>query len=35
MASSAIPDGIPTGYYYPDYRTDFEMGDNPYHYYRY
>ena len=34
-ASSTIPDGIPTGYYYPDYRTDFEMGDNPYHYYRY
>jgi len=25
--------GIP-GYYYPDYRTDFPMGDNPYRYYR-
>jgi beta-galactosidase len=23
-----------TGYYYPDYRTDFPMGDNPYRYYR-
>lgn len=22
------------GYYYPDYRTDFQMGDNPYRYYR-
>jgi beta-galactosidase len=22
------------GYYYPDYRTDFPMGDNPYRYYR-
>src|SRR4051794_32058817 len=21
-------------YYYPDYRTDFPMGDNPYRYYR-
>jgi beta-galactosidase len=24
----------PPGYYYPDYRTDFPMGDNPYRYYR-
>jgi len=23
-----------SGYYYPDYRTDFPMGDNPYRYYR-
>ena len=22
------------GYYHPDYRTDFIMGDNPYRYYR-
>jgi hypothetical protein len=22
------------GYYYPDYRPDFPMGDNPYRYYR-
>ena len=22
------------GYYCPDYRTDFPMGDNPYRYYR-
>jgi beta-galactosidase len=22
------------GYYHPDYRTDFQMGDNPYRYYR-
>jgi beta-galactosidase len=22
------------GYYHPDYRTDFPMGDNPYRYYR-
>jgi beta-galactosidase len=26
-------EGFP-GYYYPDYRTDFPMGDNPYRYYR-
>jgi beta-galactosidase len=24
----------PLGYYHPDYRTDFPMGDNPYRYYR-
>jgi len=24
----------PPGYYHPDYRTDFPMGDNPYRYYR-
>ena len=34
LAGSGIPEGIPTGYYYPDYRTDFQMGDNPYRYYR-
>jgi beta-galactosidase len=34
LATSAMPEGIPTGYYYPDYRTDFHMGDNPYRYYR-
>ena len=32
---STMPAGIPTGYYYPDYRTDFPMGDNPYRYYRF
>jgi beta-galactosidase len=26
--------GASLGYYYPDYRTDFPMGDNPYRYYR-
>jgi beta-galactosidase len=26
--------GQPPGCYYPDYRTDFPMGDNPYRYYR-
>jgi len=25
--------GFP-GYYYPDYITEFPMGDNPYRYYR-
>ena len=25
---------MPSGYYHPDYRTDFPMGDNPYRYYR-
>jgi beta-galactosidase len=29
------PEGAqPLGCYYPDYRTDFPMGDNPYRYYR-
>jgi len=29
------PVGVePFGYYYPDYRADFPMGDNPYRYYR-
>jgi len=32
---SPKPEGPPSlGYYYPDYRTDFPMGDNPYRYYR-
>ncbi len=34
LALTTMPAGIPTGYYYPDYRTDFLLGDNPYHYYR-
>ncbi len=29
---AAVPKDI--GYYFPDYRTDFPMGDNPYRYYR-
>ena len=27
-------EGAALGYYSPDYRTDFPMGDNPYRYYR-
>jgi beta-galactosidase len=27
-------ESVSSGYYYPDYRTDFPMGDNPYRYYR-
>jgi beta-galactosidase len=35
MSRSPKPRGNePPGYYYPDYRTDFPMGDNPYRYYR-
>jgi beta-galactosidase len=35
MSLSRKPDGPQSlGYYYPDYRTDFPMGDNPYRYYR-
>ena len=35
MSPSSTPVGSPSlGYYYPDYRTDFPMGDNPYRYYR-
>jgi beta-galactosidase len=31
----AKPDRVESpGYYYPDYRTDFPMGDDPYRYYR-
>ena len=41
QATPHIPNNLPApasakvGYYYPDYRTDFEMGDNPYRYYRF
>jgi len=29
------PESAPaSGFYHPDYRTDFPMGDNPYRYYR-
>jgi hypothetical protein len=35
MVPSPTPEGPPSlGYYCPDYRTDFPMGDNPYRYYR-
>ena len=35
MSLSPKPEGSQSlGYYYPDYRTDFPMGDNPYRYYR-
>jgi len=35
MALSPKPEGSESlTYYYPDYRTDFPMGDNPYRYYR-
>ena len=35
MSLSPNPEGPQSlGYYYPDYRTDFPMGDNPYRYYR-
>lgn len=35
MSLNLQPEGVQTlGYYYPDYRTDFQMGDNPYRYYR-
>lgn len=31
----AVPDDqLPKGLYHPDYRTDFELGDDPYRYYR-
>jgi len=30
-----VSEGVQSfGFYYPDYRTDFPMGDNPYRYYR-
>jgi beta-galactosidase len=36
MTLSARPDSVQSlTYYYPDYRTDFQMGDNPYRYYRF
>jgi beta-galactosidase len=35
MSPRPVPEGPPSPrYYYPDYRTDFPMGDNPYRYYR-
>jgi beta-galactosidase len=35
MSPTPEPRGTPSnGNYYPDYRTDFPMGDNPYRYYR-
>jgi beta-galactosidase len=35
LTLSPKPEGPQSlGYYYPDYRTDFLMGDNPYRYYR-
>ncbi|MGH9445347.1 MAG: glycoside hydrolase family 2 TIM barrel-domain containing protein, partial [Terriglobia bacterium] len=34
MSPTAMAEGAQAGYYYPDYRTDFPMGDNPYRYYR-
>jgi beta-galactosidase len=35
MSLTIIPQGSQVlGHYYPDYRTDFPMGDNPYRYYR-
>ncbi|MGA2034799.1 MAG: sugar-binding domain-containing protein [Thermoguttaceae bacterium] len=35
MSLRPKPEGVGSlGYYYPDYRNDFPMGDNPYRYYR-
>jgi beta-galactosidase len=34
LPPTAMPEEDKVGYYYPDYRTDFPMGDNPYRYYR-
>ena len=35
MSLTILPQGSQVlGHYYPDYRTDFQMGDNPYRYYR-
>jgi len=35
MSLKPKPEGVQSlGCYYPDYRTDFPMGDNPYRYYR-
>lgn len=35
MSLSRTPEGAQSlSYYHPDYRTDFQMGDNPYRYYR-
>ena len=35
LPPTAMPGGAELGYYHPDYRTDFPMGDNPYRYYRF
>ncbi len=35
LPPTAMPEGTEVGYYHPDYRTDFPMGDNPYRYYRF
>ncbi|MGA9061693.1 MAG: sugar-binding domain-containing protein, partial [Terracidiphilus sp.] len=35
LPTTAMPEGAKAGYYHPDYRTDFNMGDNPYRYYRF
>jgi beta-galactosidase len=34
LPPTAMPEEAKVGYYHPDYRTDFPMGDNPYRYYR-
>ena len=34
LPPTAAPEGAKVGYYHPDYRTDFPLGDNPYRYYR-
>jgi beta-galactosidase len=34
LPPTAMPEGTKAGYYHPDYRTDFNMGDNPYRFYR-
>ena len=34
LPPTAMPEGAETGYYYPGYRTDYPLGDNPYRYYR-
>jgi len=34
MPPNWIPNWMRSGYYHPDYLTDFPMGDNPYRYYR-
>jgi beta-galactosidase len=34
LPPTAMPEGAKVGYYHPDYRTDFNMGDNPYRFYR-
>jgi beta-galactosidase len=35
LPPTAMPEGAEVGYYCPDYRTDFPMGDNAYRYYRF